>query len=187
MSHLPVKGPRDLAAMPDLTHEDQLMQRVAAGSRRAMDRLYAELATPLYNYLLRLAGDPELASDALQTTFVNAWHGRASFRGRGARPWLFVIARNAVFRHRRREAVLEPVDAVSSAASPAQEHQAAELAERLDAALAKLPENTREAIVLSRLSGLSLAEIAELLGMSNGALRVRLSRGLRQLKEELEI
>lgn len=173
--------------MAERTHEDKLMQQVAAGSRRAMDRLYAELATPLYNYVLRLAGDPELADDALQTTFLNAWHGRASFRGRGARPWLFVIARNVVFRHCRGEAMLEPVGVVASAASPAEEHQAEELADRLDAALAKLPDNTREAIVLSRLSGLSLAEIAELLGMSNGALRARLSRGLKQLKEELEI
>ena len=173
--------------MPDRAREDELMQQVAAGSRRAMDRLYAEMAAPLYNYLLRLAGDRELASDALQTTFLNAWHGRASFRGQGVRPWLFVIARNAVFRHRHGEAVLEPVDAVSSAANPADEHQAAELADRLDTALAKLPQSTREAIVLSRLSGLNLAEIAELLGMSNGALRARLSRGLKQIKEELEI
>ncbi len=163
------------------------MQKASAGSRKAMDRLYAELATPLYNYLLRLAGDPERAGDALQTTFLNAWQGRASFRGSGARPWLFVIARNALFRVRSNPTVLEPVDSVSLAANPADEHQAAELADRLDDALARLPEDTREAIVLSRVSGLRLDEIAELLGMSNGALRVRLSRGLNRLKEELEL
>ena len=163
------------------------MRKVAAGNRKAMDRLYADLAAPLYNYLLKIAGDPEKADDALQTTFLNAWRGRASFRGKGARPWFFVIARNAVFRHHRSQAVLEPVDSVSSGTSPAEEHQAAELADRLDEALARLPADTREAIVLSRLSGLSLEEIAELLGVSNGALRVRLSRGLKRLKEELEL
>lgn len=152
-----------------------------------MDRLYAELAAPLYNYLLRLAGDPERANDALQTTFLNAWHGRASFRGQGARPWFFVIARNAVFRHRRDQAVLEPVGIVSSTACPAEEHEAAELADRLDAMLARLPADTREAIVLSRVSGLRIDEIAALLGLSNGALRVRLSRGLNRIKEELEL
>jgi RNA polymerase sigma-70 factor (ECF subfamily) len=152
-----------------------------------MDRLYAELAAPIYNYLLRLAGDPERASDALQTTFLNAWQGRASFRGQGARPWLFVIARNAAFRLRGERPVLAPVDRAVAAASPAEEHQAAELADRLDEALARLPADTREAIVLSRVSGLSLNEIAELLGLSNGALRVRVSRGLNRLKEELEL
>lgn len=163
------------------------MQTVAEGSREAMDRLYAELAEPLYNYLLRLTGDPERAGDALQTTFLNAWQGRASFRGQGVRPWLFVIARNAVFRECGSQTVLEPVDRLRSSTSPADEHQAAELADRLDSALARLPADTREAIVLSRTSGLSHDEIAELLGMSNGALRVRLSRGLGRLKEELEL
>ncbi len=173
--------------MAEATHEDTLMQMAAAGNREAMDRLYAELATPLYNYLLRLVGDPERAGDALQTTFLNAWQGRASFRGQGARPWLFVIARNAVFRLHSNKTPPKPVDDAIGAASAAEEHQAIELADRLDAALQMLPAETREAIVLSRVSGLGLDEIAELLGMSNGALRVRLSRGLNRLKEELEL
>ncbi len=163
------------------------MREVATGNREAMDRLYAELAAPLYNYLLRLAGDPERAGDALQTTFLNAWQGRASFRGQGARPWLFVIARNAFFRQRHDKTVFEPSDSLVAAESPADEHQAAELADRLEEALARLPAETREAIVLSRVSGLSLEAIAELLGMSNGTLRVRLSRGLNRLKKELQL
>ncbi len=187
MTSLLVQGRRGSSAMTDTVLEDKLMQRVSAGSRGAMDRLYAELAAPLYNYLLRVVGDPERAGDALQTTFMNAWQGRSSFRGTGARPWLFVIARNAAFRLGRDEGVVEPVASLVTAASPAEEHQAAELADRLDAALARLPADTREAIVLSRVSGLSLDEIAELLQTSNGALRVRLSRGLNRLKEELEL
>ena len=173
--------------MTDAATEDRLMRRVAGGSRDAMNRLYAELAPPLYNYLLRLVGDPARADDALQTTFLNAWQGRASFRGQGARPWLFVIARNAVFRSQPSGAVLEPIERAASTGSPAEEHEAAELADRLDAVLARLPADTREAIVLSRVSGLSIDEIAALLGLSNGALRVRLSRGLNRIKEELEL
>lgn len=185
--HLPVTARQDTTAVADTAHEDELMQMVAAGNREAMDRLYAALASPLYNYLLRLAGDPERAGDALQTTFLNAWQGRASFRGRGARPWLFVIARNAVFRLHSGKTTLEPVDGAVTETGPADEHQATELADRLDKVLARMPAETREAIVLSRVSGLGLDEIAELLGMSNGALRVRLSRGLNRLREELEL
>jgi len=172
--------------MTKADHEDRLMQQAAAGSRTAMEHLYKELSAPLYNYLLRLAGDADRANDALQATFLNAWQGRASFSGNGARPWLFVIARNAAFRLHRRKTELHAVTEAGAAASPADEHEAAELADRIDAALAQLPPDTREAIVLSRVSGLGLDEIAELLGTSNGALRVRLSRGLNRLKEVLE-
>lgn len=173
--------------MTEVAREDQLMQQAAAGSRGAMDRLYSALSTPLYNYLLRLAGDAEKADDALQATFLNAWQRRESFQGRGARPWLFVIARNAAFRLHRPEPELALVDESAAQAGPADEHDASELADRLDDALTRLPAETREAIVLSRVSGLNLDEIAALLGMSNGALRVRLSRGLKRLKEELEL
>ena len=178
-------GRRSIRAMADSAHEDDLMQRAATGDREAMDRLYAALAGPLYNYLLRLAGDDDHANDALQATFLNAWHGRSSFRGTGARPWLFVIARNAWLRLRDQHPHLQLVDDAPAPAGPESEHTAAELADRLEDALARLPEDTREAIVLSRVSGLGLDEIAELLGTSNGALRVRLCRGLQRLKEEL--
>lgn len=173
--------------MTDATREDRLMLEAANGNRGAMDRLYGELATPLYNYLLRLSGDPEKANDALQATFLNAWQGRASFQGHGARPWLFVIARNAAFRLHKAQPDLALVTDAAAEISPADEHEAAELADRLDSALAGLPADTREAIILSRVSGLSLDEIAALLGTSNSALRVRLSRGLKQLKQELEL
>ncbi len=172
--------------MAEPTREDWLMQQAAAGNRGAMDRLYGELSAPLYNYLLRLADTPDQADDALQATFLNAWQGRASFKGLGARPWLFVIARNAAFRLRQRKPEVELSNHSAAVAGPADELEAAELADRLDAALAQLPADTREAIVLSRVSGLSLDEIAELLGTNNGALRVRLSRGLNRLKEVLE-
>lgn len=175
-----------MCAMTDAAREDQLMQQAAAGNRGAMDRLYSELSTPLFNYLLRLAGDPEKASDALQATFLNAWQGRASFQGHGARPWLFVIARNAAFRIHKPKPDLGLFNDSAAQATPADEHEAAELADRLDDALTRLPAATREAIVLSRVSGLSLDEIAKLLDTSNSALRVRLSRGLNQLKQELE-
>lgn len=172
--------------MTDRAREDELMQQAAGGDRSAMDRLYGALAAPLYNYVLRLLGNPEQANDALQTTFLNAWRGRASFRGTGARPWLFVIARNAAFGLRQQPAAIALVTEGSTDSGPAQEHEAADLADRLDAALDTLPAETREAIVLSRVSGMGLDDIAALLGTTNGALRVRLSRGLARLKEELE-
>lgn len=172
--------------MTDADREDRLMRQAAAGDRGAMDRLFGALSSPLYNYVLRLTGDPDQASDALQTAFLNAWQGRASFRGSGARPWLFVIARNAALNIRQRRSELSLVTEAEEQTGPADEHRAAELADRIDAALSRLPADTREAIVLSRVSGMRLDDIAALLGTSNGALRVRLSRGLARLKEAIE-
>lgn len=172
-------------AVSEPEHEDRLMQRAADGDRSAMDDLYQALAKRLYNYLLRISGDAERAEDALQVAFLNAWQGRATFRGRGARPWLFVIARNALQRQVRVAPAPASAGEAVTGPDPADDHSASELADRLDAALLRLPADTREAIILSRVSGLGLDEIADLLDISNVALRVRISRGLASLKEEL--
>ncbi|MEM8547335.1 MAG: RNA polymerase sigma factor [Pseudomonadota bacterium] len=173
--------------MSELELADTLMQKAARGNRRAMDQLYGLLATPLYNYLLRLSGDPDLANDALQNTFLQAWQSRDTFRGDGARPWLFVIARNASRRLRTPPVATPAAETADPGADPAAAQTARETAAQLEHALAKLPEDTREAIVLSRVAGLDLDEIAGILGTTNGALRVRLSRGLAALKKELEL
>ncbi len=75
---------------------------------------------------------------------------------------------------------------MSEFSTPEQEQAAGELSARLDAALGRLPEDTREVVVLSRVSGLDAGEIAVLLDLSEANVRVRLHRGLKRLKAELE-
>lgn len=164
--------------------EDALMQRAALGDEHAMARLYGLVANALYTYLRRLGCDANTADDVLQTTFLNAWRSRERFRGDGARAWLFVIARNAWFKQRQGNKDDRHLQIVSSApATPSEQFAATDLARRVDQALSQLEASQREAIILSRVSGLSTREIAGVLEISEGNVRVRLHRGLAKLKE----
>ena len=163
------------------------MRRTVKGDQRAMEQLYGLTAKALYNYVRRLGSDAESGEDVLQITFLNAWKSRRSFRGSGARAWLFTIARNAYFRHRRgrrrdgdvRLVANEPV-------TPSQEHAATDLARRIEMVLSQIDSASREAVILSRVSGLSCREIAQVLQISESNVRVRIHRGLTRLKKVLE-
>lgn len=163
------------------------MRSAAAGDGAALERLYLLTANPLYSYLCRIAGNRADADDLLQTTFMNAWRSKHRFRGDGARAWLFTIARNAFLSHVGKDRGL-PVEVSQSVtpATPSEQFAATDLSRRVEEGLTQLPSDTREAVILSRLSGLPIREIAELLDTSEGNVRVRIHRGLAQLKNHLE-
>ena len=167
--------------------EDSLMRGAVAGDARAMDQLYSLTASALFSYLRRLGSQRADADDILQTTFLNAWRSRTRYRGAGARAWLFSIARNAFLTHAGKRARQSSESAPALAlATPSEDMAATELSRRIDSALRGLPDDTREAVVLSRVSGLSIEEIAVLLRTSEGNVRVRIHRGLKRLQEEVE-
>ncbi len=167
--------------------EDSLMRRAATGDGAALESLYALTASALYSYLRRLAGSRTDADDLLQTTFMNAWRSKHRFRGDGARAWLFAIARNAYLTDLGKKRGSPDAGSQPAApATPGEQFAATDLSRRVEAALTKLPDDTREAVVLSRLSGLPVREIAVLLKISEGNARVRIHRGLTQLKKCLE-
>jgi RNA polymerase sigma-70 factor (ECF subfamily) len=167
--------------------EDSLMRSAAAGEGAALERLYALTASALYSYLRRLAGNRSDADDLLQTTFLNAWRSRHRFRDQGARAWLFTIARNAFLTHAaKKTAVTEAGTHPSTLPTPSEQFAATDLSRRVERALARLPDDAREAVILSRLSGLSVREIAVLLDMTEGNVRVKIHRALTQLKNYLE-
>lgn len=167
--------------------EDSLMRRAADGDGSALERLYALTASALYSYLCRLANSRTDADDLLQTTFLNAWRSKHSFRGDGARAWLFTIARNAFLTHvGKKRDLSEMAPHVAQPATPGEQFAATDLSRRVEAAMTRLPHDTREAVILSRLSGLSVHDIAALLETSEGNVRVRIHRGLTQLKKHLE-
>ncbi len=167
------------------TPEDHLMRSAISGDDRAMERLYGRLSPALYNYLRRLGCRADDADDLLQSVFLSAWRSRESYRGTGIRLWLFTITRNAYFSFVRKRS--ESGDAADPVGGdrPDEMLEADDLGRVLERQLAKLPDDTREALVLSRISGLSIADIAGLLETSEANIRVRLHRGLTQLKAEL--
>lgn len=155
---------------------------------RALDELYRSHAAEVYRYAYAMLGNRADAEDVTQTTFVNAL--RALERGESPRKpshWLIAIAHNLVrqrFRQQQeRPAMIElgQADAVmerAEAAGPSMDE--------LVRGLQRIPRSQREALVMREFEGRSYKEIAEILGLSSGAVETLLFRARRSLAEELE-
>ncbi|MCU0695204.1 MAG: sigma-70 family RNA polymerase sigma factor [Myxococcaceae bacterium] len=171
----------------DAGSDEALMVRFRGGDRQAFDELFRRHAAPLTSYLTRLTGSAAAAEDAVQLTFLSVIRSRDQFlSGSRVKPWLYAIASNAARdRHRRtRRESSGPDDAVEAGLDAV--HGDAGLRRRLLEALQRLPEPQREAVILHRLEGWSFAEIAEAVGASETAVKVRAFRGTQVLREELK-
>lgn len=173
--------------------DDELMLAYQQGDRAAFDELYARYAKPIYNFLRRAADRPESADDLLQKTFLKLHAGRHQYQPVGPfRSWIFTLARNVLrdeARERRRRplADADAFDERQVAAGPgAGRDRAPELELIVAEALAGLPLTQREVVVLSRYHGMSYAEIGELLGISEGAVKQRAFQAMRKLRRWLQ-
>ncbi len=180
-------------ALPrSLARCDAAMTRYAAGEEAAFAIVYDELAPRIYGYLVRQTRDSARAEDILQQTFLQMHRARGSFLpGAEVLPWSFAIARRLMidgFRRGRRE-VLEDSEARDDrpALDPAADDlvQAQELATRIRAELARLPETQRVAFELVKQEGLSLAEAAQVLGTTVSAVKLRAHRAYEALRAVL--
>ena len=177
----------------------QLMAQYCDGDAAAFRALYAQVAPRLHGYLLRMARDRPLADDLLQLTFLKVHRARAAYiRGADPLPWLYAIAHRTFLdeaRRRKRAVVgvateenLPEVPAGLTGETDAQRDEPRgdpELAKAALAALASLPPQQREAVVLTKLDGKSVAEAAEIAGTTPGAMKVRAHRGYVALRKAL--
>ncbi len=155
----------------------------------AFEALYRSSRDDVYGYVCGLLRDRAAAEDVTAQAFERAYRRRASFKpDRGSRrAWLFGIARNAALdelrrRSRHAELTTEPVDTESAGAH----EEAAEAALRrstVSAALAKLSPRERELIALKYFAGLSNAEVAEVIEVSESNAGTRLHRAMEKLRE----
>lgn len=159
------------------------MERFVQGEEQAFSELFTRHAGRLQAALRRMVGPA--ADDVLQTTFLSIVRARGRYeRGAPFRPWLYTVAVNAArdhLRRNRREEPHEPGALPETAAEPVPLPDPA-LTRTVEAALAQLPDNQREAIVLHRFEGFSFKEIAELLGVTETAVKVRAHRGYERLR-----
>jgi RNA polymerase sigma-70 factor (ECF subfamily) len=187
-------------AVPRIAHLDRDRSLVEAAQRDPdrFDALYRRYLARVYSYAYYELGDHHAAEDATEATFVSALTNLDSFEerarpsdGEGAstfRVWLFQIARNEIAGERRRahrrpveaigETVVDPLD-VESAAVRRDEVRAAWRA------VGRLPGDRRQAMVLRFVDELSTAEIAGVLGRSEGAVRVLIHRALKSVARDL--
>jgi RNA polymerase sigma-70 factor (ECF subfamily) len=154
----------------------------------------------IYNLALKMLGNPDLAEDILQETFVNAYRAIDRFEGRAhVSTWLYRIAHNAVLMRLRKEKGMPDLHSLDDdldldtfavrgqqESGPERQLLQSELLEKMDEALANLSENLRVVFVLRDIDGLSTAETAEVLDLSQTAVKSRLHRARLALRQELE-
>lgn len=192
----------DASAAPgaELTDDaaDAAMARYAAGDPAAFAQVFALLSPRLRRFLRRLTGSKAFAEDLLQETWLKLHQSRGSFAiGMPVAPWAYTIARHcyldAMRSAKRRPAAHDPDDGVTlrdRAAPPdtdAEQHAVArETAEAVDRALRAMTVARREAFILVRYEGLSIAAAAEVLGTTEGAVKLRAFHAYQLIREELD-
>ena len=166
-----------------------LLERVSRGDTSGAGELFERYAPALLRFTARLLSDRNIAEEVTQEVFVKVISRAHQYDGRAeVSSWLFAIAANACRDRRRRDrrATVVPLDAVPE---PAYRGDGIESVlgdrQRRDAvrrALSALSEEQREALVLARYHGLAYAEIADVLGISVGAVKTRIFRAVEALK-----
>ena len=152
------------------------------------NRMVAEHGPALYRTAFRMIGDRHEAEDVVQDTFRSAWKSRRLFRpGGGERAWLAAILRRRVVDHWRKPAppILLADDAALDVGHPAEDPLRDEMNDEIQQALAQLPVELRETLLLVIVGELTHQEAAELLGVPLGTVLSRVSRARRRLRELL--
>lgn len=183
---MPVPPPEEVQRLADA------MGRYADGDARAFVTVYEALCPVVQRCMRRWINDPALAEDLVQETFLRVHRARDRYRpGAPVGPWVITIARRlSIDAHRRRGsnrvlltregrvpevgvAPPEPVDDVNA------------LIAEVRAAIAELPPSLRPVVQMHKLEGRPMAEVAEALGIKEGAARVRAHRGYKRLRASL--
>ena len=176
------------AAAPPAGELDEatLVVRAQEGDVRAFEALARRHQAALYRLAVRVMGEPTEAEDALQEALLDAWRRIGRFRGESAfSTWMYrVVTNRCLGMLRRRRPV--PVDRVDEAPAPDSPERSAEVDAGMAAlgrALQGLRDELRVCWVLRELEGLGYAEIAEITGASEDAVRGRIHRARLQLAE----
>ena len=168
-----------------MSTDEELMDRYLAGDRAAFRELFRRYA-PVVLRLVRRNVPTDEAHDLVQLTFLHLHRGRKDFR-RGARlrPWLCTIAinvRRQYFRSlKNRELVAPTPDADTRVVAP----PTSDVVGKVRAALAELSSDQQEVIVLHWVEGLSFREVADVVGASLSAVKVRAHRGYEVMRVSL--
>ena len=172
--------------------EEELMSAYVAGDARAFEKLFARLAPRVHGFFLRSFREPAVADDLLQVTFMKVHRARETWKqDLKVKPWLFSVAARVRLDELRKRMRL-PEDADEEALARADEQAPRDpppdkdLQDAVRAALDRLPESQRVVIHLHRYEGLTFPEIAQALGTTAGAIKLRAFRGYETLRKELQ-
>jgi len=186
--------------------ESAIVAELKAGSEAAYAWLIGEFQQPVYGLVYRIVNDPADAADTTQDVFLKVFRGMKHFHGESSlKTWIYRIAlheaanrRRWWFRHKAKETSIEPeteANGVSDNAiqlaltdhsdSPFESVAHHEVQRRVDEELRKVPEPYRTTLILRDLEEMSYEEIAEVLEVSLGTVKSRLTRGRDALRQRL--
>jgi RNA polymerase sigma-70 factor (ECF subfamily) len=187
--------------------ESAIVAELKAGAEEAYAWLIGEFQRPVYGLVYRVVSDPADAADTTQEVFLKVFRGMKHFHGESSlKTWIYRIALHEAanrkrwwFRHKARETSIEPAQSENMASrdeemqnaltdhhnSPFDNVAHREVQKRVDAELRRVPEPYRTTLILRDLEEMSYEEIAEVLQISLGTVKSRLTRGRQALKDQL--
>lgn len=195
----------DLAsAIGARTAESTVIAELKAGSEEAYSWLIGEFHQPIYGLIYRIVNDPADAADTTQEVFLKVFRGMKHFHGQSSlKTWIYRIAlheaanrRRWWFRHKAQETPIDPVAhgeheycaeerLVDRGESPFEKFAHAEVRTAVENALRQVSEPYRTALILRDLEEMSYEEIAEVLSISLGTVKSRITRGRYALRKKL--
>ncbi len=173
-------------------NETELVTRAQNGERSAFNELVRVHAQGVMNVIYRMCGDAQIAEDAAQETFIQAWLHLSSYRPQTSlRSWLYRIAVNAATDMLRKEKrilpnALEDLHLQDPQPGPEALLSQAERTALVQKAILALPEASRVVLVLREYEGRSYHEIANSLNIPVGTVMSRLNYARKTLKDKLE-
>jgi RNA polymerase sigma-70 factor (ECF subfamily) len=173
--------------------DSELVRQIQSGEAAAFDELMRRYKRPVVNFVFRMLGNAEDADDVAQDVFVRVYQNLDAYRPEMKfSTWLFASARNAAidrirWRSRHRTESIESAPEIVASSGTAEEVNAREIGDQIAAAIAKLPEDQKTAIVLSEYHGMSYAEIAGVMRCSEKSVESRLYRAKQTLRERLRL
>ena len=171
--------------------DSELVRQIQSGDDAAFDELMRRYKRPVVNFVFRMLGNAEDADDVAQDVFVRVYQHLDTYR-RDTKfsTWLFALARHGAI-DRLRWRARHPTEPIESAPEipvsrgTAEEVSAREMGAQIAAAVDKLPEDQRTALILSEYQGMSYAEIAGVMRCSEKSVESRLYRAKQTLRGAL--
>ncbi len=169
--------------------DNHLMMMVRNGDLDKLGVLFERYKSRLFRYFYLHTGDQPVSEDLVQNVFIRILRFRERFEPMGEfRSWMFTIAYHAKVDHFRSNKYASRCDAMGendliTGETAEDEMIRRENVSRLEEALRRLRDDYREVLILSRYEGLKYGEIGEMIGCSQGAVKVRIHRAIHELRE----
>jgi RNA polymerase sigma-70 factor (ECF subfamily) len=167
--------------------DEALLTAIRAGQLEAFDELYRRYAGRLFGYIRRFAPEPSSAEDLFQEVFMKVLRDRTYDPKRGRfSAWVFTVARNACRMQQRRVETRARHDAAAQGpAADADLEDAVGRRRQVRAAIAGLPEDQRQLLLLKQVGDLTYREIADIHGVAEGTVKSRLHAAMKAFRTRL--